>query len=153
MEAEDLLWKWDDSKSGTIATRNGFRISYNYDAASYTGRVELTDNFGKIQKVWERGDIYADSAFLLLNGDILFIGLFSRSATGCYLIAYDLSSKMVVWERQTPGLGSVGHSRYQNKVQMRMIGNNLCVFGWESDGKYVDVFIPVNGNLLVNKKI
>jgi len=152
MEAEGIIWKWDETKLENTAKFNGFQLVYKYDGTTYTGIIELKDTSGNIKNVWKRSVVYADSAFLLIEDNILFICLFSSSATGCYVLALNTSLWEIIWERQTPGLGSIGHSRYKNKVQMQMIENNLCVFGWESGGKYVDILDPTNGELVINKK-
>lgn len=153
MEAENVKWQWNETRLNNIVLYKGFQFIYTYSENSNTGEINKVDSTGKIIKVWESREIFTDSAFLLIEDEILFIGLFSGNSTGCTVIALDLTLSQTIWERQLTGLGSVGHSRYNNKVQMLLIDNKLTVFGWESGGKYIEVLNKENGDLILNRKI
>ncbi len=153
MEAENVKWQWDETKLNNTVLYKGFQFIYTYNEITYTGEIKQVDSSGNVLKVWERKEIYTDSAFLLIENDKLYIGLFSGNSTGCKIIALDVAFGQIIWERQLNGLGSVGHSRYSNRVQMQLIDEKLVVFGWESGGKYIEILDPKDGNLILNKKM
>ena len=153
MEIESISWKWNETLIENSATYNGFQLRYVYNEFSYTGEITLSDDLGFVKKVWGRRDLFTESAFLLVKDNILFIGLYSGKSTGCHVLAINIALSEVIWECQLLGLGSVGHSRYRNSVQMCFIDNKLFVFGWESSGKYIEILDPDSGALLLNRRI
>jgi hypothetical protein len=51
------------------------------------------------------------------------------------------------------GIGPTLHSKYGNRVQLRVINNWLVVFGDESGGRYVEVVDSKNGQRLSNRMV
>ena len=153
MEAEKITWQWNKTGSDITTKLNGSNLNFVYDETSYTGKIEFIDSSGKVETVWKREELFAESALLLKVDYVLFVALYSQRSTGCCVLALNLSSWETLWERELKGLGSVGHSRYRNKVQMSIIESYLVIFGWESDGKYIEILDPVSGDLVLNRKI
>ncbi|HPE75148.1 MAG TPA: hypothetical protein PLC80_03630 [Draconibacterium sp.] len=153
MEAENVKWQWDETKLDNTAIYCGSQLNYVFDEVVNTGRLQLSDVSGNVNIIWEGKNVYADTAFLLIDENVLFAAVYSQSSTGCKILALNLSSNQILWENQLLGLGSVGHSRYRNKVQMILTDNKLVVFGQELGGKYIEVRNPASGDLILNRKI
>lgn len=69
----------------------------------------------------------------------LYIAQWCRYASGAELLALDLRDGHQVWGRVVRGLGPVFHSRYRNRVALRLEGSTLIVSGDEGSG-YVEVY-------------
>ena len=153
MEAENIKWQWDETKLDNTAIYSGSQLNYVFDEVANTAKLQLSDVSGELKIIWEGKNVFADTVFLHIEGNVLFAAFYSQSSTGCKILALNLSSNQNLWEKQLQGLGSVGHSRYRNRVQMILTDNKLVVFGWESGGKYIEVRNPASGDLILNRKI
>lgn len=152
MKKKGVKWLWDENYKSNFVESNGFRYSYLFNEENETGNLIREDSFGNSEQLWEHQEVSIYSASLLISNGTLFIGLFCRTATGNRIVALDLSSRQIIWEKPVRGLGSIGHSRYSNQVQLRIIEDQLVVFGWESAGKYIEIIDPKNGNIISTKK-
>jgi hypothetical protein len=153
MEAENVKWQWNETKLDNTAIYCGSQLNYVFDEVANTAKLQLSDVSGEVKIIWEGKNVFADTAFLHIEGNVLFAAIYSQSSTGCKILALNLLSNQILWEKQLQGLGSVGHSRYSNKVQMILTDNKLVVFGWESGGKYIEISNPASGDLILNRKI
>ncbi len=132
---------------------NEIQFRYVYDEKKYTGEIIKSDTEGIEKTVWKKKKFFLETAFLLTGNNTLFACLYSKRVTGGEVIALNMNSGLTIWETKIKGLGSVGHSRYENKVNMWMDENKLTISGWESGGKYVETIDPESGTLLSNNII
>lgn len=153
MEAENVKWLWDETKLDNTAIYCGSQLNYVFDEMANTAKLQFSYVSGEVKIIWEGKNVFAETAFLYIEGNVLFAAIYSQGSTGCMILALNLETGKTIWERQLISLGSVGHSRYINKVQMILTDNKLVVFGWESGGKYIEVLETANGNLVFNKKV
>lgn len=153
MEAENIKWQWDETKLDNTAIYCGSQLNYVFDEVANTAKLQLSDLSGEVKIIWEGKNVFAETAFLYIEGKVLFAAIYSQGSTGCMIVALNLETGKTIWERQLISLGSVGHSRYRNRVQMILTDNKLVVFGWESGGKYIEISNPASGDLILNRKI
>jgi hypothetical protein len=92
-----------------------------------------------------------ETAFTRL-GDTLFVAEFSPIASGCAVVAFDLTTGRQVWRCRLRGLGPVAHSRYRNRVTIETDGRVVLVRGWEALGRYIEVVDPKTGKSAGHKK-
>ena len=147
-----IEWQWDDNYTYNLVEHNGFQYVYTFNEQDNFGKIIQKDSFGSTKKIWERQEVLICSSSLLTHDDTIYIGLYAHTSTGCRVLAINISSGGVIWEKQAQGLGSIGHSRYSNSVQIRMIENKLVLFGWELEGKYIEILDSNNGSLILNRK-
>jgi hypothetical protein len=72
------------------------------------------------------------------RGDLLFYAAFSPHSSGCSIVAYHLQQGEL-WKTPLWGIGRLGQSMYTNRVNMKLDGDNLIVFGDESAGQYIEL--------------
>ena len=78
---------------------------------------------------------------------------FSDIATGCDLYAFELGSGDLAWKRNLVGVGPVAHSKYYNRVQLRLVDGRVVAFGNEAFGKYVEAYDPLTGDRIYHRKL
>ena len=88
---------------------------------------------------WDDRQPAADGETALAWAGRLYTAVYSRSATGCRVVAQDAAPGVTLWQAALQALGSVHHSKYGNAVQLRIVGNRLAVFGMESAGRYIEL--------------
>jgi hypothetical protein len=66
---------------------------------------------------------------------------------------YGIRTGAVAWHPRLIGLGSVGHSKYSNRVKIRLHGARLAVYGNESAGRYTEIFDTANGSRLHHEAV
>ena len=92
-------------------------------------------------------------AFLFARRDnVVFIADYSPNATGCFVSAVDLDSGNRLWSTQLEGIESVDRSKYRNRVNIEVNGENVVVFGNETNGRYVETRNAKTGALVSNKQ-
>jgi len=101
-----------------------------------------------------RWNAQPQSAFLVNQG-VIYHTLFSPSATGLTVKAYDLQNRKELWETQIIGLGPISHSKYLNwGGHLRLTEDNLIeIIGEEVAGRYIEYIDPSTGKTLVNRSI
>lgn len=77
-------------------------------------------------------------AALAADGGRVFVAFYNRGSSGCQVAGFDGASGKQLWSIQLAGIGPIGHSKYYNRVQMRLIGGQPTVFGREAAGRYVE---------------
>ena len=73
------------------------------------------------------------------DGDLLYYADFSPHANGCRIVAYHLQAREESWKTPLLGIGSVSHSLYTNRVNMKLEGTHLIVYGDEAGGRYIEI--------------
>jgi hypothetical protein len=101
---------------------------------------------------------HADSA-VVIRGDALYFAEFSPIASGCRVVAYDLTTGKKAWVKDLEGLGPIDHSKYRNKVAMAVEKHPtakdafaLVITGWEAAGAYYEVIDLATGKQLAIKQ-
>ena len=89
--------------------------------------------------VWYRQERTSVHAALAQHGETLLVARFGRISSGCSVYAYDIDTGLERWRIALDGLGPIEHSQYLNAVQIQRDGDQLVVFGDESEGKYIEV--------------
>ena len=92
------------------------------------------------------------AASLVADSSRLYLAQYDPMRSGCEVVAFDLATGKQVWARRVVGLGLVVHSRYSNKVSLRLENSRLVVLGEESAGRYVEVMSP-SGELVSTRVI
>jgi hypothetical protein len=90
---------------------------------------------------------------MVADAELLFIAEYGRIQTGCSLRAVSTETGTTAWSVPLTGIGSIGHSKYANRVELRLMDGAPTVFGWESGGRYVEVRDRHTGALIHNRKL
>jgi outer membrane protein assembly factor BamB len=83
----------------------------------------------------------------------VYAALHSGARTGCNVLALDACTGAIVWQTRLLGVGSVVHSKYSNRVQMRTCHGCLAVYGEESAGRYTEILDPEDGARLQHEAV
>ncbi len=153
MKAESIEWQWDDTDPGGYTDTDRGRFIFTVNEKNNTTEIRRIVSTGESTLIWSRPTATANSAALVCQDDVLYVAFYSRSATGCRVLALNASSGEVLWETPLQGIGSIGHSKYKNSVQIRMMDEYLVIFGWEASGKYIEILNPQDGRLIFNRKV
>lgn len=77
----------------------------------------------------------------------VYVATYDRIRTGCRLAAFDAGNGHRLWSHQLSGIGPIAHSKYSNRVQLRLIAGHPVVFGNEAK-RYIEERDPQTGALL-----
>jgi hypothetical protein len=86
-------------------------------------------------------------AALAADGGRVFVAFYDRISAGCQLAGFDGATGKQLWSVRLDGIGPILHSKYSNRVQMRMIGGNPTVFGSEAK-RYIEQRDAATGALV-----
>jgi hypothetical protein len=150
-KASEMSWQWSEDEMSL------FRSISNIDG--YGLEVVRPKKFAgwySIRVVYDAAEIYSFQAHSLTIftqvSDTLYLADYSPRTTGCTIIAFDLKSKKVIWRTALRALGPPeAHSAYSNQVTMRVNGDEIVVFGNESNGKYVELLSRKTGKTVGHK--
>jgi hypothetical protein len=93
-------------------------------------------------------------AFLFARRDnVVYIADYSPNASGCFVSALDLDSGRKLWSTSLLGVEAVDQSKYRNRVNIDVNGENVVIFGNETNGRYVETLNAKTGALVSNKKL
>jgi len=148
-----IQWQWNDTDAGGYAETQDQRFRFALNDDGRAGEIRCMDAAGNIRWVVATDAPSTDSAALTVYEDKLFAALYWHGATGCRVLALDADSGEQLWEAPLKGVGSMGHSRYVNRVQIRISDGRLVVFGDESAGKYIEVLDPSSGRQILNQRV
>ena len=141
-----LDWRWVDGAAAavneTTSDAGVFRFEPGGTAGEYAPTVRFIDRHGQVRWTYTTD---GREAFLLAHGGVLYAAIYSPSATGAHVLALDGATGRVLWNAPILGLGSMMHSRYQNRVQMQRSAEQLAVYGDESGGRYLELLDPATG--------
>jgi len=148
-----ISWQWNDADAGGYAATpdRHFRLALNEDGRA--AEIRCTDAAGKTRWAVAVDAATIDSAALAVYEDKLFAALYWHGATGCRVLALDAGTGAQHWQTTLSGLGSMGHSRYVNRVQITVSDERLVVFGKESAGKYIEVLDPSSGRQIHHQRV
>ena len=138
---DEIPWQWSDADSSIIHYLQ--RGSKDYDisltkpksANSYLLTVKVSDGAETLCE-WES---HFEGAFVFSkSGSTVVYSKFSPIANGCTLVAFDLKAKRQLWETRLKGIGPVRHSKWRNRINMKIKDDQIIVYGDEGR-KYIEV--------------
>ncbi len=90
---------------------------------------------------------------LIVDHDRAFVASYNRISSGCALAAFSTANGAKLWSVNLDGIGPIAHSKYANRVQLKLVAGKPTVYGSESGGRYVEAREPATGNLVSNVKL
>jgi len=99
-----------------------------------------------------RFDSHYEGVFLFdRNRHWVIYSQHSPIATGCTLVAFDLKTKQQVWETHLKGIGPVGHSKWRNRINLKLTKDSVTVYGDEATQKYIESVSLESGELIYHR--
>ncbi len=145
--AEKTAWAWPAETATPEACVRQFGAGYEVEIseakdASSTPMIQIRKD-GRDIVAWPA---HMASVFLRA-GDVLYYAEFSPHSSGCSIVAYHLRHGET-WKTPLFGLGPLGQSMYTNRVNMKLDGNHLIVYGDESAGQYIELVDVLTGRIV-----
>lgn len=145
--AEKTAWAWPAETATPQACARQFGGGYEVEVseakdASSTPMIQIRKD-GRDIVAWPA---HVASVFVR-GGDVLYYADFSPYSSGCSIVAYHLRHGET-WKTPLWGIGPLGQSMYANRVNMKLDGNHLIVFGDESAGQYIELLDIQTGRLV-----
>jgi hypothetical protein len=149
-KAERAVWEWDDDRA---------TFDKSLAASGYRGDVQvLRLDFGKCVYTLRPAGSAAEVRFgghgetvVAVCGGALYYADFSPIASGCAVVAVDLTTGEQLWRAELRGLGPVDHSKYRNRVILDVDRNAVRVLGKESSGRYIEYLDRKSGRTVGHK--
>jgi hypothetical protein len=140
-------WRYDEAGDSTL---DGAQPTYL--ARGYRCQLDMLLRLDCVgpgeDERWAHSPNFRGSVGALTGvGQIVIVAIFSPSAAGAHVTAFDLTSGEALWAYRIPGMSSA-HSAYSNRVRIEIRQNKLHIYGAESDGRYVLVLDPASGKEL-----
>jgi hypothetical protein len=156
--AQLIAWQWTTAQppSGMyqaprVIRAGAIECTFVYDDKAFKSRTSCSSSGRELWGRIEPNAFVADAA-LLIDGATLYEASYSNISSGCILHAFDLQSGRERWAVSLTALGPIAHSQYYALVQLRVIGGQPVVFGWEAGGKYIEARDAANGALISNRR-
>ncbi|MBS1124976.1 MAG: hypothetical protein H6Q90_7204 [Deltaproteobacteria bacterium] len=67
----------------------------------------------------------------------VYVATYNRISAGCALAAFSVTTGKPLWAVTLDGIGPIGHSKYSNRVQLRLVHGHPVVFGNEAK-RYIE---------------
>jgi hypothetical protein len=145
--AEKIEWSWPDETATPQACARQFGGGYEVEVAE--PKEPASPPMIHIRK--EGSDIVAwrahSGSVFIRGGDMLFYADYNPHSSGCRIVAYHLEQGEL-WKTPLWGIGPKGHSMYLNRVNMKLDGNHLIVYGDESAGRYIQLVDVRTGRIV-----
>jgi outer membrane protein assembly factor BamB len=158
MTPESIPWQWceethERNRDVVLEAAGGARFTLERSSAGAVTAIKRNNAEG--QGAWSTAvsTPFANTASLVVEGKHLYAALYSDIATGCEVIALDAETGKLRWRMRLQGLGPLHHSKYQNRVQIRILNTWLVIFGDEAAGKYIEVLDPERGGTISNRVV
>ncbi len=91
-------------------------------------------------------------AALAVDDRRVYMAAYSRIASGCKVAAFDVASGEPLWTTALEGIGPIEHSKYHNRVQMRLVDGGLALYGHEAS-RFIELLDPETGGQLSNERL
>jgi hypothetical protein len=153
-------WRWRTSKDDPefmvtpllrLSDAQNYRFVADPDHKD-PPRVERVDIAGNVAWSAKLEPQFFDAAAMVHAGDRVLVAHHSHIATGCRLVALDADTGAVAWQTELVGRGPVSHSKYRNRVQLRVDAGRAVVYGWETEGRYIETVDLDTGETLDNTR-
>lgn len=165
-KGDEPKWAWNGSEPGfgesfyhgpiVVKTSVG-DCRFVYDDVAQTRTVDCVASGGKNPGArvwgWDEAGAFVEDAAVATESDVLFVALFSNIGSGCELRAYRITTGEELWRTHLVGLGPIDHSEYLNDVQLQLRPERVLVFGWESEGRYIEVVDRGSGRTIDTLRI
>ncbi len=148
-------WHWQETADHyplIPQSIDGFQVSAPAEGGEQP-RVSRTSDAGWTVPLGRGSHGDLDGIALAATDTTLFVAHYQRNATGCELLAFDVESGKALWLASLTGVGPIGHSKYWNRVQLRIEGGQPVVYGFEAHNRYIEVRAAADGALLKNEKL
>jgi hypothetical protein len=150
-KADEAPWRWSDERASAADSAERLKGAYRAEVESrseWGGAVIRVRKDGAAVHSFEGhvGTVFA------VRDDTLYYTDFSRAATGCGVIAYDLRQKKQLWRARLKGLGPVAHKDYRNAVNLDLHKYAVCVRGNECRGRYIEYVDLRTGKTVGHKR-
>jgi hypothetical protein len=139
---------YDFQSHGQVQDLHRCQIHMVYDPNKFE---QMTIKFVREGKEIIALEGYLSSVFRA-EGNTLYSAEFSPDTNGCALVAYDLSTGRKLWRSDLQGIGAVEHSKYSNRVTMKIEGDVICVRGYESQGDYIEIVDSKTGKTIAHRE-
>jgi hypothetical protein len=136
-KADEAPWEWSDARA--TAADSAQRLKGDYKA-----EVEPRGDWGGAVIRIVKGGAAVHSfeghvgTTFAVGDDVLYYADYSRAASGCVVVAWDLKAKKQLWKTRLKGLGPIRHFQYRNAVALDLDGQAVRARGKESLGRYVE---------------
>jgi hypothetical protein len=95
----------------------------------------------------------ASAGVIAAESSTVYVAFVPAHASGARLVAVAAATGAPRWSVGLLGIGPTGHSKYSNRVQLRVVGDLVMVFGEESAGRYVEARAVSDGRLALNSQV
>jgi outer membrane protein assembly factor BamB len=151
-------WQWDPA--GAISQNGGMAVPFEAgdrlelriaeDGRSATlGRLKGSGTWAWRRELPLDG---ASAGVMVAQASTVYAAFVPAHAAGARLVAVDADTGAPRWSTGLLGIGPTGHSKYSNRVQLRVVGDLVIVFGEESAGRYVEARAVTDGRLAFNSR-
>jgi hypothetical protein len=86
-------------------------------------------------------------AALVVDDARVYVATYDRISAGCKLAAYATSNGTLAWAVDLDGIGPIGHSKYSNRVELRLVHGHPVVWGREGK-RYIEERAAATGALV-----
>jgi outer membrane protein assembly factor BamB len=151
---ESLEWRWSKDKASLAYSVKQHLPDYEVrrvNGDTYYTPIEIrSKRDGTLLYALQKG---SESIVFTRRKDTLYIAEYWPIASGCEVVALDLTTGKQLWRSRLQGIGPTLHSQYLNLVNIATDGQRIIVAGNEAHGRYVEVLDPENGKILANRKL
>ncbi len=144
-------WEWDRSKDFNFYRENlkPFRVD-KIDLGKFASKFIFRSKDRELFR--RRGPLGSPFVLAPQRNLILFVAYDSWS-NGATLEAYSTSTGGLMWKTLLKGVGNIDHSKYSNRVQMRLEPPHYAiVFGNEMAGRYTEIVDTRTGQTVAHRK-
>jgi hypothetical protein len=144
--SERLEWRWHEGHNTGDAVHAPGDGKLSISSANEGVVIRRTDAAGRI--TWTSRIHDADAGRIDADALAAYAALYRTRVTGARLRALDVATGDVLWEVALEGIGLIHHSKYETRIQIRLIDGSVVVYGAESGGRYIEVRATADGRLL-----
>lgn len=153
--ADPLPWQWDGAspdlfpRADLIVEHGGVRYRLAM-SAQHRDHLALGNGTWTVEPAATAGET---GVALAADDARVYLATYNHGNNGCTLAAYAASDGTLAWSVQLAGAEPMGHSKYFNWVQLRLIDGKPVVFGSEGAGRYIEAREPATGALISNTRL
>ena len=152
---DEPQWRWSDEDASIIcylsAAPADYEISITRPKSSGVPSLKVAISDG--QNPLCQFDSHYEGAFLFdRQRNWVIYSQHSPIATGCTLVAFDLKGKRKIWEKPLKGIGPVSHSKWRNRINLKLEKDRVTVFGDEGQ-KYIESVSLDSGKAIYHRLI
>jgi hypothetical protein len=148
-----IAWQWDEVAPylfpdvDLVAVHGG--SSYRLSMTTKAGHDQLRLTNGSWTISLPR-DPNAPAVAIAADDARIYLATYHPISSGCALAAYSASDGKQLWTVQLVAAGPISHSKYFNRVQLRVIDAKAVVFGNEAAKRYIEVRDAATGAAVSN---